>query len=145
VRQRWLQDQFSLQRRLAFLVKAGKLEQAQADDLARFTRKGVILSIDKAAGGLDWAQTPARSVLPDSLVQQIAGIRTDLDCFLAEEVELLSYHGYELAHAYLRSFQPQMAVREPAWQLDLSPQRIAAYERVLAGSRKTFAPGRKLW
>ena len=143
VRLRWLQDQFALQRRLASMVKAGTMEQAQAGALAGFTRKGVILSIDKAASDLDWV--PAHSFLPDSVVARVARIRTDLDCFLPEEVELLSYHGYELAHAYLSSFQPQMAVREPAWQIDLSPQRMAAYDGVLAGSGKTFARGRKMW
>jgi NTE family protein len=58
----------------------------------------------------------AAGALPSSLVEPLALLRTDLDRFLPEEAELLSYHAYWSLHARLKTIAPELAVESPAWQ-----------------------------
>jgi hypothetical protein len=54
--------------------------------------------------------------LPSRLVAPLARLRTDLDRFLPEEADLLSYHGYWSTHARIGAFHTELAVPEPAWR-----------------------------
>jgi NTE family protein len=54
--------------------------------------------------------------LPSELVEPLALLRTDLDRFLPEEADLLSYHAYWSLHARLKTVAPHLAVGTPAWQ-----------------------------
>jgi hypothetical protein len=58
----------------------------------------------------------AAGALPGKLVERLALLRTDLDRFLPEEADLLSYHGYWSLHARLKTIAPELAVDSPAWQ-----------------------------
>jgi hypothetical protein len=58
----------------------------------------------------------AAGALPSALVGPLALLRTDLDRFLPEEAELLSYHAYWSLHARLKAVAPELAVDSPAWQ-----------------------------
>jgi hypothetical protein len=111
------------------------------------TKQGVILSVDKVIGDQPWVQPPFPQALPRELVARVSSIRTDLDRFLPEEATLLAYHGYTLAHVYLRAFAPWMAVSEPSWprSLSLSDDAIAAYKRALAHSDSSIVLDRRRW
>ena len=52
--------------------------------------------------------------IPSRLVRPLARLRTDLDRFLPEEAEMLSYHAYWSAHARLAALYPALAVASPA-------------------------------
>jgi hypothetical protein len=54
--------------------------------------------------------------MPSALVQPLALLRTDLDRFLPEEADLLSYHAYWSLHARLKTVAPDFALDTPAWQ-----------------------------
>jgi NTE family protein len=54
--------------------------------------------------------------LPTALVLPLALLRTDLDRFLPEEADLLSYHAYWSLHARLKTVAPDFALDAPAWQ-----------------------------
>lgn len=54
--------------------------------------------------------------LPSDLVPALAALRTDLDRFLPEEADLLSYHGYWSMHARLRALHPELGVATPEWR-----------------------------
>jgi hypothetical protein len=53
--------------------------------------------------------------LPSEIVKALGLLRTDLDRFLPEEADLLSYHGYWSLHARLASTTPALAVSIPTW------------------------------
>jgi NTE family protein len=53
--------------------------------------------------------------LPSALVEPLAFLRTDLDCFSREEAELLSYHGYWSLHARLGMYVPELTLPAPSW------------------------------
>jgi NTE family protein len=54
--------------------------------------------------------------LPSDLVEPLALLRTDLDRFLPEEADLLSYHAYWSLHARLKTVASDLAIARPAWQ-----------------------------
>ena len=56
------------------------------------------------------------AALPSALVKPLALLRTDLDRFLPEEADLLSYHAYWSLHARLKAVAPDLALDTPAWQ-----------------------------
>jgi NTE family protein len=56
-----------------------------------------------------------KDALPSKLVAPLAAVRTDLNRFLPEEADLLSYHGYWSLHARLGSLHPHLAVSKPSW------------------------------
>jgi predicted acylesterase/phospholipase RssA len=146
IRQRWLQDQFALKRRVESWLSRGEVTPLIADRLREFTSRGVIVSIDRIVSDLAWARRELSDwALPKDIASQVSRIRTDIDGFLPVEIELLSYHGYSLAHCYLSTFLPHLAVATPAWRLDLSPEQAAVYERGLAQSRRTLTLSRRLW
>ncbi|HEX6702855.1 MAG TPA: patatin-like phospholipase family protein [Gaiellaceae bacterium] len=81
--------------------------------------------------------------LPSAFVEPLALLRTDLDRFLPEEADLLSYHAYWSLHARLKTFAPSLAVpTDPQWttyaNLSADEQR-----RLLAILEK--GAKRKLW
>lgn len=80
--------------------------------------------------------------LPSELVEPLALVRTDLDRFLPEEADLLSYHGYWSLHARLKSFAPNLTVDPPAWTdyANLSAERTRELRELLERGAK-----RKLW
>lgn len=111
------------------------------DPPAGATERGVYIGIgrDPRDGA---APEHCAGALPSELVEPIALLRTDLDRFLPEEAELLSYHAYWSLHARLKSFAPELAVDAPAWTTyaNLSPER----QRDLLGLLRRGAK-RKLW
>lgn len=54
--------------------------------------------------------------LPVGFADELSQLRTDLDRFSAEEVELLMYHGYWAAHVRLRNLRPDLATATPGWR-----------------------------
>jgi NTE family protein len=84
--------------------------------------------------------------LPSELIGPLAGLRTDLDRFLPEEADLLSYHGYWSTHARLGSTHPDLAVVEPTWREfgELSEPEKLRLKRILEWGRKHLGPGRYL-
>jgi NTE family protein len=54
--------------------------------------------------------------LPSAFVKPLSHVRTDLDRFLPEEAELLSYHGYWSAHTRFGAIRPQGALERPSWR-----------------------------
>jgi hypothetical protein len=83
----------------------------------------------------------------DSELAALAGsLRTDLDRFLPEEADLLSYHGYWCAHARIASIHPDLAVDDPAWREfeSISPEEKRRLKRLLRWGRRHIGPGR-LW
>jgi hypothetical protein len=96
------------------------------------TERGVYIGIGRDPRvGVDPAF--CAGALPPELVRPLALLRTDLDRFLPEEADLLSYHAYWSLHARLKTFAPELAVDEPAWTeyADLSPQRTRVLRALL--------------
>ena len=121
--------------------------------------EGIIISMDVVARELreakdrkDYEDLVCYS-LSQNLVEKVRAIRIDLDCFLAEEAEILAYHGYWLTHIYLKTFhestqvgsRPVCAQDGPEWKLDLSAAGELRYLNALRSSHKRFARGRRLW
>ena len=86
----------------------------------------------------------AAGALPAALVKPLALLRTDLDRFLPEEADLLSYHGYWSLHARLKTIAPELAVDSPAWQPpryaqmpDAEAERLAAL--LARGAERAFS------
>lgn len=82
--------------------------------------------------------------LPSEFVEPLALLRTDLDRFLPEEADLLSYHGYWSLHARLKTFAPTLALASPAWNLPEyssmpTPERQRLLRLLERGAK------RKLW
>jgi len=63
------------------------------------------------------------------LVAPLARLRTDLDRFLPEEADLLSYHAYWSTHARLAALHPQLAVASPSWR-EYAGLRLQEVERL---------------
>jgi predicted acylesterase/phospholipase RssA len=145
VRQRWLQDQMTLHRQIERWRKQGKWDASMDRGVQALIKQGVILSIDRVIGEQRWVQPAHSQALPRSLVARVSSVRTDLDRFLPEEATLLAYHGYTLAHVYLRAYAPGMAVSEPRWTLPLSGDAVALYERALSASSRSIAFDRRRW
>lgn len=53
--------------------------------------------------------------LPSQLANAVGRLRTDLDRFLPEEADLLSYHGYWMLHARMLPLYPDLAISTPSW------------------------------
>ena len=118
---------------------------------------GMIISIDvvarhlrEAHERLDYEELVAHS-LPERLVKRVRAVRTDLDCFLPEEAELLAYHSYWLTHVYLTTFHEgaevnghQLVVPDPQWKLDLSDVAIEQYLEALDRCDKLIDLKRRL-
>ena len=82
--------------------------------------------------------------LPSELVEPLALLRTDLDRFLAEEADLLSYHGYWSLHARLKTVAPALAVSTPAWNVPAYANMSSAERQRLVQLLERGAK-RKLW
>jgi NTE family protein len=88
--------------------------------------------------GLEAASSGA---LPSALVKPLARLRTDLDRFLPEEAELLSYQAYWSLHTRVATWAPELALSAPAWRLPKYADMSAAdLDRVL----KLLADGARL-
>jgi NTE family protein len=76
--------------------------------------------------------------LPSLLVAPLARLRTDLDRFLPEEANLLSYHAYWSTHARLGALYPKLAVATPAWReyASLTFQEFGRLFRLLEGGAR---------
>jgi NTE family protein len=87
--------------------------------------------------------------LPSSFVEPLALLRTDLDRFLPEEADLLSYHAYWSLHARLKTFAPELALETPAWtkyaKLSESEHEQRKLLDLLAGGKKRKLLRRKIW
>ncbi|MCK4576367.1 patatin-like phospholipase family protein [candidate division WOR-3 bacterium] len=120
---------------------------------------GIIISIDVVARELEEAQKKSdfeklvSHSLPRELVEKVQKIRTDLNNFLQEEADLLSYHGYRLTHIYLTTFHGKEKVDnkriikdKPLWKLSLTEIDINQYISALRGcSNRLFVWKRRLW
>jgi NTE family protein len=77
--------------------------------------------------------------LPTGFAEPLAALRTDLDCFSAQEAALLRYHGYWSAHARLGSIHPDLAMPDtPSWQdyAHLSERDAQQLREMLASGAK---------
>jgi hypothetical protein len=76
--------------------------------------------------------------LPSPLVAPLARLRTDLDRFLPEEANLLSYHAYWSTHARLGALHPKLAVATPVWReyAALTPQESGRLVGLLEGGAR---------
>lgn len=86
--------------------------------------------------------------LPSDLIAPIAGIRTDLDRFLPEEADVISYHAYWSTHARLASLYPRLAVSAPDWRefADLPSTETARLRRLLlSGAKRLRLPRFSTW
>jgi NTE family protein len=82
------------------------------------------------------------AALPSDLVPALAALRTDLDRFLPEEADLLSYHGYWSMHARLMALHPRLGVAAPTWRefASLSQAEVTGAKRLLeAGARRRIS------
>jgi predicted acylesterase/phospholipase RssA len=119
---------------------------------------GIMISIDVVASRLRELQRSDQKdeleavALPEEVVERVRAVRTDLDNFLPEEAKLLAYHGYSLAHVYLRMFHgdarigghPASIPGDPGWKLELSPADIARYLDSLSKAHSRF-DSRRRW
>lgn len=112
--------------------------------------KGVYIGIGRdPRASLDEHKQPVdpsfyAGALPSEFVEPLALLRTDLDRFLPEEADLLSYHGYWSLHARLKMFAPTLAVDTPAWNVpEYSNMPQADRERLLR--LLEHGAKRKLW
>lgn len=76
--------------------------------------------------------------LASTLVAPLARLRTDLDRFLPEEADLLSYHAYWSTHARLGALHPELAVAAPRWRdyATLTAEEIRPLVRLLEGGAR---------
>jgi NTE family protein len=84
--------------------------------------------------------------IPSLLVPVLAGLRTDLDRFTADEAGLLAYHGYWSAHARFASLHPGLAVATPSWRQyeAMSDDDALALEHELRRPRHRLGLGERL-
>lgn len=84
--------------------------------------------------------------LPSALVAPLAGLRTDLNRFSADESGLLGYHGYWSAHGRLATWYPELAVAEPSWREfeGTSDARAAELAAKLTGAKHRIGLGERL-
>ncbi|HEY6322372.1 MAG TPA: patatin-like phospholipase family protein [Thermoanaerobaculia bacterium] len=76
--------------------------------------------------------------LASRLIAPLAGLRTDLDRFLPQEADLLSYHAYWSTHARVAALYPELAVAAPAWRefAELEPTDVEHLRRFLLNGAK---------
>jgi NTE family protein len=118
-------------RGLAELNRIRKIQYAQTqstrirwlvDELMAGRQQGAYLGITRdprqftARDGSPVDPKLYAGALPSALVAPLAGLRTDLNRFSADESGLLGYHGYWSAHARLAAWYPELAVAEPSWR-----------------------------
>lgn len=86
------------------------------------------------------------AALPSTLIEALAGLRTDLNRFTAQEAGLLSYHGYQSAHARLASLHPDLALPSPRWReyAGVDERQASALVRELARPRHRLGIGARL-
>ncbi len=85
------------------------------------------------------------SALPSPLVAPLARLRTDLDRFLPEEADLLSYHAYWSTHARLGALYSDLALAAPGWREygELTSKDVQRLVRLLeAGAGRLRRPWR---
>lgn len=122
------------------------------DDLEGGRRRGVYLGIVgdprryRLPDGSRIDPNLSEGALPGRLVAPLAGLRTDLDRFTADEAGLLAYHGYWSTHARLGSLYPQMAMPSPTWReyADIDEGTAEAMERELRRPRHRLGIGDRL-
>ena len=129
LRIRWLVDEFFAGTRRGIYVAAG----GNPRDYQDATNRPIDPSL--YSGALD----------PD-LAVQVGALRTDLDRFLPEEADLLSYHGYWCTHARMGSIHPDLAVANPDWRqfAAVEPTEKARLVKILKRGRHHMGPGR-IW
>ena len=141
----------SLPRDLAVMYQQSLNLRVRWNDERLKQRRGsgvymAIKSDPRARRGLPAAATDG--ALPTKLIEPLARLRTDLDRFLPEEADLLSYHAYWTLHARLSEWAPDLALDRPDWRdyADLTEAETARLRRVLeVGSHRFFRPVRKLF
>jgi len=121
-------------------------------DLEGARRRGVYLGITadprryRLPDGQRIDPNLSEGALPSRLVAPLAGLRTDLDRFTAEEAGLLAYHGYWSMHARLASLHPDLAVTAPSWRdyADIDDASARRLERELRRARHRLGTGERL-
>lgn len=140
----------------------GKVIENPTEDESK-KENGIIISIDVVGGKLKEAEERGDYkklvdfTVPEDLVKGknknpgIEDIRTDLDNFLKEEAELLTYHGYSLTHVYLTTFHEfteikghRLAVEDPEWKIEFTDKEIDRYLRALIKCNKRLTFKRRL-
>jgi predicted acylesterase/phospholipase RssA len=113
-------------------------------DLVGSRERGIYLGIEldpRLYMRLDGKRLDPRlyeGALASSLIAPLAGLRTDLDRFLPQEADLLSYHAYWSAHARIAAFYPELAVAAPAWRefAELRPSEVERLRGLLLKGAK---------
>jgi predicted acylesterase/phospholipase RssA len=67
-------------------------------------------------GGGITVEEASDGALPVGFAKLLSGVRTDLDRFSVDELQLLTYHGYWSTHVRLAVLHPELAVKRPAWR-----------------------------
>jgi hypothetical protein len=118
-------------------------------DLLAGRERGIYLAIERDPRDFELPDgTPIDSrlhegALPSPLIGPLARLRTDLDRFLPDEADLLSYHAYWSTHARLSALHPELALAAPAWRdyAALTPEEVKDLVRLLeAGARRLRRP-----
>jgi NTE family protein len=113
-------------------------------DLLAGRKRGIYLAIEldprdyKLPDGTPVDAKLYDGALPSPLVAPLARLRTDLDRFLPEEANLLSYHAYWSTHARLGALHPKLVVATPAWReyAALAPQEAGQLVGFLEGGAR---------
>lgn len=150
---RWKAIQYEQSRRIRKDWFIDRIQKSDKKD------NGIIISIDVVARKLREAQQRddyeelVNFAIPEVIVKGknsnpgIEDIRTDLDNFLPEEAELLTYHGYSLTHVYLTTFHEsteikgnRLTVQDPEWKIKFPDEEIDRYLHALikCDKRLTF-------
>lgn len=121
------------------------------DDLHNSRLRGLYLGIAHDPRGFVLPdKTPVDAALYDgalnsALVAPLARLRTDLDRFHPDEVDLLAYHGYWSTHVRLGTFHPSLAVGVPSWRdfAGLTAAEVNALRVFLEGGQRRSLRSRK--
>jgi NTE family protein len=110
-------------------------------DLLAGRERGIYLAIEldpreyKLPDGTPIDRRLYGGALASPLVAPLARLRTDLDRFLPEETDLLSYHAYWSTHARMGALYPELAIAAPIWRdySALTPREVGRLVRLLEG------------
>src|SRR5205823_595304 len=105
----------------------------------------------RPTSAFEWV--PNHAKLPDSIIERLAAVRTDLDRFSKIEISALMFHGYTLidnclqqyhkADGWVDKFPPlRFSVSAQMSQIDwanLDADRLRSYERHLDASSSPFS------